>query len=789
MRVSEQWLKQWVEPNLSTEQLSDRLTMLGLEVDKVEPVSGEFSGVVVALIAHAEKHPDADRLNVCKVDIGDGELVDVVCGGTNVRQGLKVAFAQVGAVLPGDFKIKKAKLRGVPSNGMICSEKELGLGDGEAGCIMELPSDAPLGKSIEQYLALDDCVFDIELTPNRGDCLSIRGIARDVAADMDLPFSEPEVQLQANSVDDEVKVHLDAPERCSHYVGRVIRGVNNEITTPVWMQEALRRAGLRSIHFLVDVTNFVMLEWGQPMHAFDLNKLSGDIHVRMANKDEKLTLLDEQKITLDTESLVIADDKQALALAGVMGGQSSAVETTTKDIFLESAYFSPAALMLTARRFGLQTDSSYRFERGVDYQLQRKAVERASELIVQLAGGELGPVTEALADAHIPTATVVELQRGTFERLVGICLSDDQVTSILQRLGMVVEDAENGWTVTVPSYRSDITMEADLVEELTRIYGYNNIPSHTGQMPAELSELVETHYGQHQWAEAMVGLHYHQAMNYPFISEEAQSLFDGDKPLHLSNPMASDMAVMRTSLLPGLINNAEHNLKRQQDTVRLFEYGACFQLQADKSVKQDQRLAAILAGCVEPLQWGKDKRSVDFYDIKGDVEALLANWDVSFECAELEYLHPGRSVKVIVEGKVVGCVGQLHPELQKRHGLKTEVYIMELVVSDLADTKLAEFKTISKFPEMKRDLAIIVPEQVPAKEIVETIHAVGGDILKNCAIFDMYKGGSVIEGSKSVALELVFQDSDRTLVDEDVNSVIHNIVNELQSIFNAQLRA
>ncbi|MDF1759013.1 MAG: phenylalanine--tRNA ligase subunit beta [Coxiellaceae bacterium] len=789
MRVSEQWLQRWVEPNLSTEQLSDRLTMLGLEVDKVEPVSGEFSGVVVALIASAEKHPDADRLNVCKVDTGNGELTDVVCGGSNVRQGLKVAFAQVGAVLPGNFKIKKAKLRGVPSHGMICSEKELGLGDGDAGCIMELPSDAPLGKTVHDYLGLDDNVFDIELTPNRGDCLSIRGIARDVAADMDLPYSEPEVQLQSNSIDDQVQVHLDAPERCSHYVGRVIRGVNNEITTPIWMQEALRRAGLRSIHFLVDVTNFVMLEWGQPMHAFDLTKLSGDIHVRMATQGEKLTLLDEQEVTLDTESLVIADEKQALALAGVMGGQSSAVDATTNDIFLESAYFAPAPLMLTARRFGLQTDSSYRFERGVDYQLQTKAIERASELIVQLAGGELGPVTEARDDGHIPTAAVVELQRGTFERLVGISLEDDQVAAILTRLGMQVEAHDNGWTVTVPSYRSDITMEADVVEELTRIYGYNNIPSHTGKMPAELSEIVETHKGQYQWLEAMVALHYDQAMNYPFISEQAQILFDGDKPLHLSNPMASDMAVMRTSLLPGLINNVEHNLKRQQDTVRLFEYGACFQLQADKTVKQDQRLAAVIAGHANPLQWGKDKRQVDFYDIKGDVETLLSKWGVGFERAELEYLHPGRSVNVMVDGKVIGCIGQLHPELQKQHGLKTEVYIMELVVSELADTKLAEFKLISKFPEMKRDLAIIVPDHVAAKEIVETIHAVGGDILKSCAIFDMYKGGSVIEGSKSVALELVFQDSDRTLVDEDVNSVIHNIVNELQSIFNAQLRA
>ncbi|MDF1797157.1 MAG: phenylalanine--tRNA ligase subunit beta [Coxiellaceae bacterium] len=789
MRVSEQWLKQWVEPNLSTDELSDRLTMLGLEVDKVEPVSGEFNGVVVALIASAEKHPDADRLNVCKVDIGNGELTDVVCGGTNVRQGLKVAFAQVGAVLPGDFKIKKAKLRGVPSHGMICSEKELGLGDGVDGCIMELPSDAPLGQAIQEYLALDDRVFDIELTPNRGDCLSIRGIARDVAADMDLPYSEPEVQLLSDNIQDQIKVHLDAPERCSHYVGRVIRGVNNEITTPVWMQEALRRAGLRSIHFLVDVTNYVMLEWGQPMHAFDLHKLSGDIHVRMANKDEKLTLLGEQEVSLDVGSLVIADDKQALALAGVMGGQSSAVELSTKDIFLESAYFAPAPLMLTARRFGLQTDSSYRFERGVDYQLQRKAVERASELIVQLAGGELGPVTDVIEEAALPQPAVIDLHWDTFERLVGVALPNEQITSILTRLGMTVKAIKAGWQITVPSYRSDITMEADLIEELTRIYGYNNIPSHSGQMAAELSEIVETRYGQHQWLEAMVALHYHQAMNYPFISEEAQKLFDGDKPLHLSNPMASDMAVMRTSLLPGLVNNAEHNLKRQQDTVRLFEHGACFQLQADKSVKQDQRLAAVIAGHAEPVQWAKKQRLVDFYDIKGDVESLLADWGVRFERAEFDYLHPGRSVKVIVDGKVVGCIGQLHPELQKRHGIKTDVYIMELVVSDLADTKLAEFKKLSKFPEMKRDLAIILPDQVQAEEIVETIHAVGGDILKNCAIFDMYKGGSIAKGSKSVALELVFQDSDRTLVDEDVNSVIHNIVNELQSKFNAQLRA
>ncbi len=789
MRVSEQWLRQWVEPQLTTEQLSDRLTMLGLEVDKIEPASGTFSNVVVALVAQAEKHPDADRLNVCKVDVGSGELVDVVCGGKNVRQGMKVAFAQVGAVLPGDFKIKKAKLRGVPSNGMICSEKELGMGEGADGCIMELPSDAPIGQAIEDYLKLNDSIFDIELTPNRGDCLSIRGVARDVAADLALPFSEPEVQIQSDSINDQVTVHLDAPERCAHYVGRVIKGVNNEVTTPIWMQEALRRAGLRSIHFIVDVTNYVMLEWGQPMHAFDFSKLSGDIHVRMASKGEKLALLDEQEVTLDDQSLVIADQSQALALAGVMGGASSAVESTTNDIFLESAYFTPAPLMLTARRFGLQTDSSYRFERGVDHQLQRTAIERASELIVQIAGGELGPIADVTAEQQMPKPAVVNLNWDTFERLVGVTLPNEQITSILTRLGMTVKDIKEGWEITVPSYRPDITMQADLIEELARIYGYNEIPSHTGHMPAKLAEIKETHYDHARWLESMVSLNYHQAMNYPFISKEAQQLFDGDEPLALSNPMANDMAVMRTSLLPGLIHNAEHNLKRQQESVRLFEYGACFQLQSDKSVKQEQRLAAVIAGRANPLQWGEKNRTVDFFDLKGDVEMLLKHWAVEFERAALDYLHPGRSVQVKVSGEVVGCIGQLHPELAKRHGFKTEVYIMELIVSKLNDSELPQFQKLSKFPEMKRDLALIIPETVSADEIVEKIHQVGGNILKHCAIFDVYIGGSIAEGSKSLALELVFQDDDRTLVDEDVNSVIHNIVNELQSKFNAQLRA
>ncbi len=790
MRVSEQWLKTWVDTALTTEQLSAQLTMLGLEVDQIEPAAGEFSGVVVALITSCEKHPDATRLNVCQVDTGSGELSDVVCGGVNVRVGQKIAFAQVGAILPGNFKIKKAKLRGMPSHGMICSEKELGLGEGAEGCIMELPSDAPIGKDVAEYLELNDSIFDIELTPNRGDCLSMRGIARDVAAKQATMFSEPEVQTQAIATDDSVAVHLGAPERCPHYVGRVIRGVNNQVTTPIWMQERLRRAGLRSIHFIVDVTNYVMLEWGQPMHAFDRRKVEGDMHVRLATAGEKLDLLAGQSVECDAECLVIADDKKALALAGIMGGADSAVDKETQDIILESAYFAPAPLMLTARRLGLHSDSCYRFERGVDHELQRLAVERASSLIVELAGGELGPVVDQVDESAMPKPAVITLGRDRFERLIGIALPEGETESLLGRLGCEVVANDAGWQVTVPSYRSDMTQEADLIEELVRLYGYDQVPESKGRSHMALCADVEVKHDESFWLQQAVALHYQQAMNYPFISEQAEGVFTGQETIKLSNPMAADMAVMRGSLLSGLVNNAEYNLKRQQSGVRLFEYGACFHAKG-KAVEQDTRLGLVLVGDAAPQQWGLTDRRADFYDIKGDVEQLLSRWRSSlrFEQASVDYLHPGRSVTVLVDNEAVGFVGQLHPEFAKRHGIKQDVYLAELVVSKLPLAGLPQYQAISKFPEMKRDLAVLVPNEVTSDELLSTIHEVGGNILKQCAIFDVYEGDSVAKGSKSIAMGLVFQEGDRTLVDDDVNSVIQQIVNELQSKLNAQLRA
>lgn len=792
MRVSEQWLKTWVESPLSTQKLSEQLTMLGLEVDQIEPAAGEFSHVVVGHVVESVKHPDATRLNVCKVDIASGELVDVVCGGANVRTGLKIAFAQVGAVLPGDFKIKKAKLRGAPSHGMICSEKELGLGEGAEGCIMELASDAPIGQDIREYLRLDDSIFDIELTPNRGDCLSMRGVARDVAAKQGLMFSEPEVQTEAHSIDDKIVVHLDAPERCPHYVGRVIRGINNQVTTPTWMQERLRRAGLRSIHFIVDVTNYVMLEWGQPMHAFNRDKLSGDLHVRLASSGESLTLLDGSDIKCDGETLLIADNDKALALAGIMGGSDSSVSQDTQSILLESAYFAPAPLMLTARRLGLHSDSCYRFERGVDSQLQRLAIERASSLIVEIAGGELGPIVDAVNESAMPKVSVIDFEQSSFSRLIGVELEEHQVEQYLTRLGFVLQANKRGWQVTVPSYRSDVTQPADLVEELVRLYGYDQVPASNGFGELSLAPQAEMATDEDHWLQQAVAMHYQQAMNYPFISAEAEAVFAAkDDQIRLANPMAADMAIMRGSLLSGLVNNAEYNLKRQQASVRLFEYGACF-AKREKNVSQDTRLALVLTGDIAPQQWGCVKRAADFFDIKGDVEQLLSPWassEMTFKQADVSWLHPGRSAVVSLAGQVVATLGQLHPELAKQHGIKQAVYLAEIIVSKLPQLALPEFKGISKYPEVKRDLAVLVPSSVTAQQLISTIHEVGEKFVKHCAIFDVYEGDNIASGFISIAMGLIFQDDGRTLVDDDVNSVMQHIVNELQSKHEAQLRA
>lgn len=790
MRVSEKWLREWIDPPVSSAALAEQLTMAGLEVDSVEPVAGAFSGVVVGLVVKAGKHPDADRLNVCEVDIGQEEWVPVVCGGTNVRQGMKVAFATVGAVLPGDFKIKKAKLRGALSMGMICSTSELGMGEGEKGHIYELPADAPVGEDVRQYLALDDQVFDIELTPNRGDCLSVQGVARDVAALNALPFASKEVQCVAETGEATQTVHLQATAECPLYVGRRVSGVNNQVQTPLWMVERLRRSGLRSIHFIVDVMNYVMLELGQPMHAFDHDKLHGDLSVRLAHSGEKVRLLDEQEVSLADNMLVIADERQVLAVAGVMGGLDAAVTSASTELFLESAYFTPESIRLTARALSLQSDSSYRFERGVDPLGARKAIERASELILQYAGGHLGPVVESGERCHeLPR---IGLRHARIARLLGIDLSREKVVEILERLGcQLIEDAA-GWQVLVPSHRHDLVLEADLIEEVARIYGYNAIPDQVGELHADMRPLPEAVLTRSQWAERAINLGFDQAMTYSFISPEQQTGWGGNVALTLSNPMSTDMSVMRSSLLPGLLPALSYNLKRQQNDVRLFEVGTCFVAQAAAELPAESlHLAMLACGKQAPMHWAHKPGGMDFFAMKGDVEQLLAPYcsALRWQVSERPTLHPGRAADIYLGDVCIGWVGQLHPEQQKLAGIKPSVFAAELNLSLLPKIERVQFAAISRFPEVRRDLALVLKADVSAGALLDTIAHIAGKKLKKCAIFDVYSGDHLEADLKSIAVSLTLVDAERTLVDDEVDDIIHSVVNGLESQFSAQLRA
>lgn len=780
MKVNHTWLQQWLTVSDDVETVAGQLTMAGLEVDTVEPAAGDFHGVVVAYIAEAKPHPDADRLRVCQLDTGSGSLTQVVCGGKNAREGIKVAFAQVGAVLPGDFKLKKAKLRGVESFGMICSESELGLGEGEDHCIMELPMDAPLGADLREFFDLDDHVYDIELTPNRGDCTSIRGIARDLAVVTQQTLLEPEVQMQSETVNDRLSVNIESPSRCSHYVGRVIKGVNLNVPTPIWMQERLRRLGLRSINYIVDVTNYVMMELGQPMHAFDLAKLTGDIHVRLANQDESLLLLDEQEIVLAADDLVIADDSGALALAGVMGGQSTCVDKATQDIFLESAYFAPAPIMLSARRHKLATDSSYRFERGVDFALQRRALERASELIVAHAGGQLGPVVDVANDQYHPKITCISLTYDAIEQLLGVELGRDFVIDALQRLGMQLSDTDYGWDVRVPSYRSDIQLQADLIEELARVYGYNNIPMRRGRMDVVIPESQEMRRNERQLAAVIRQRGFHEAMTYSFIAaKDQQNFYPEVDSVVLANPMAEDMAVMRAGLLPGLVNAVSYNVKRQQERVCLFEVGRVFARDQQANVEHNVLAMAML---------GLD---ADFFSFKGELEHILdfLGVNVTWLTQAAPGFHPGRCAELFVSGASVGVCGQLHPDLAKKMHIKNELYLCELNLDALAVADLTEFKPLSKFPSVRRDIAIVVSDTINYSNIHELIAKSAIELLQSIQLFDIYQGEGVEPGSKSLALGLTFQAQDRTLVDEEIQTTMQEIISALETHFNAQLRA
>ncbi|MCL7419936.1 MAG: phenylalanine--tRNA ligase subunit beta [Methylobacter sp.] len=790
MQISEAWLRDYVNPAITTEELVEQLTMAGLEVDSVTPAAAVFSGVVVGEVLDMQQHPDADRLRVCTVAVGEAEPLQIVCGANNVRVGLKIPAALIGAVLPGDFKIKKSKLRGVESFGMLCSEKELGLAADASG-LMELASDAPVGTNIRDYLSLNDSIIEVDLTPNRADCLSVEGIAREVAVLNRMNWSPTQIETVAVSHQDVLAVNVEAADACPRYLGRLIKGVNAKAETPLWMQERLRRSGLRSLGPLVDVTNYVLIELGQPLHAFDAAKLTGAINVRWGKAGEQLSLLNGQLITLDSEALVIADDQQALALAGVMGGSESAVGDDTQNVFLECAFFAPQSIAGKARRFGLHTDSSHRFERGVDPMLQERAIERATQLIIEIAGGSVGPVTEAKAESALLTRPAVLLRRQRIEKILGIALADEEIVAIFQRLGMSVETQADGWQITPPGFRFDIAIEADLIEELARIYGYNNLPSSSLLMRSELGKAAEAVLDIDRVKDLLVDRGYQEAITYSFVDEDIQkAVAPDDVFIPIKNPISSELSVMRTTLWCGLLNAALHNTNRQQNRVRLFETGLRFINQGGE-VRQQKMLAGLALGSAYAEQWGEKTRKVDFFDVKGDVQAMFAltGCDVRFAPGKQAALHPGQSAEILTPaGETIGWLGMLHPTLEKQLGFDTQVFLFEFDQNLLLNKRIPVFKSLSKYPSVRRDLALIVKEEISADDILSAIQGCAEQTLQDIVIFDVYRGKGVEEGHKSMALSLTIQDYSQTLTDSEIDAIFNRVLDTVTKKISAKLR-
>ncbi|ROS01102.1 phenylalanyl-tRNA synthetase beta subunit [Sinobacterium caligoides] len=792
MKFSEQWLREWVNPAIETQELCDQLTMAGLEIDGFEPAAADFSGVVVGEITACEQHPDADKLRVCQVSDGEASF-QVVCGAPNARVGIKIPFAKVKAVLPGDFKIKKAKLRGVESFGMLCSDDELGLAETRSPGIYELPANAPTGADLREYLDLDDNIIEVDLTPNRGDCFSIMGVAREVGVINQVAVTAPVIDDVVETIMDTVEVELSAIEDCPRYVGRVIKGVDLSQSSPLWMQEKLRRAGIRSIDPVVDVTNYVLMELGQPMHAFDLNKLTGDIDVRLSEAGEKITLLDDSEVDLKTGSLVIADAAGPQAIAGIMGGKATAVTSETTDIFLESAFFDNVKIAGRARSYGLHTESSLRFERGVDATGQARAIERATALLLDIVGGQPGPVSEICSEDTLPAVATIVLRKARIAQLLGLEMPDEQIVEIFNRLGFEIETIAEGWKLVAPSYRFDMEIEADLLEEVARIYGYNRLPVHTPAVALPLQPKPEQKLSVSGIRNLLVDHGYQEAITYSFVEPGLLAKIDpAAQPVKLTNPISADMSVMRTTLWPGLLSTAVHNLNRQQPRVRLFEVGQCFVPQADGGLRQDRSLGGLLTGNREPEAWHADASKADFFDLKGDLEAVLSLGDrlddFEFVRAEHHALHPGQTAAIMLGGKQIGLIGALHPTLAKDLGIDQALYLFEIELEAILAAKLPSFKELSKFPEVRRDLAIIIDQGVASNAILAEMRQAAGENLVDLTLFDVYQGKGIEPHQKSLAIGLTFQHASRTLNDDDINVVIEQVVNTLTEKFGASLR-
>jgi len=784
MKFSENWLRTFVNPALTSAELSHLLTMAGLEVEGLDAVAPAFNNVVVAQVLEVVKHPNADRLNVCQVNVGEAQPISIVCGASNVAVGVKVPCARIGAVLPGDFKIKQAKVRSIESFGMLCSAKELGLAQTSDGLWL-LPDDATVGMTIREYLDLDDQLFTLKLTPNRSDCSSLFGIAREVAALTATPCQPLDVKVTSLTSNEKLSVKVDDATACPAYYGRLIGGVNAAVTTPVWMQRRLERSGLRSINAVVDITNYVMLEMGQPMHAFDVQKLSGGVTVRRARTGESLTLLNEQVAQLDSEVLVIADDAGVLAIAGIMGGQDSGVATTSTNVFLESAFFHPDAIVGRARRFGLATDSSFRFERGVDFAATQPAMERATQLLVEICGGTVGEIT-AVCNT-LPARPAIALRRSRVQRILGIALSNQQIAELLTRLQFVFTSNGDDFRVTPPSFRFDMTIEADLVEELARLYGYDNIPALAPKTSLTMLPCSESQRPLSRVQQVLVSRDYQEIVSLAFLAEQTERDLCGNQhPLVLQNPIASNLAVMRSSLIGGLVDALRFNLNRKQTRVRLFEVGACFAKSGDDYV-QTSRLSGLAYGTQQTEQWGVTARAVDFYDVKADVEALCGSLALRFVAAQHSALHPGRSAQIFVGERAIGWLGELHPHTQQQHDLPLAPVWFELDLEVLLTSRVPRLSDIAKFLPVRRDLALVVDEAVNADTLLNAMTAVKAPLVHEIALFDVYRGKGLENGKKSLAFRVLVQDTQKNLTDAEIETSIALLVSALQQ-HGAQLR-
>ncbi|MGH8659255.1 MAG: phenylalanine--tRNA ligase subunit beta [Gammaproteobacteria bacterium] len=791
MKVCESWLREFVNPAISTETLVEQLTMHGLEVAAVTDIASNFHGVLVAEVTEVQAHPNAERLKLCRVHLGGGEHVSVVCGADNVGIGQRVAMARVGAVLPGNHLIEATSVRGVTSQGMLCSALELGLAEDPSGLLL-LPDDAPLGADLGDYLKLDDRSIELELTPNRGDCLSVRGLAREVGTYNRCEVRYPLIQPVESETEERAKVNVLAPDGCPRYVGRIIRNIDPKASIPLWMRERMRRCGLRAINPIVDVTNYVMLELGQPLHAFDWRKLRGGrVVVRYAHLGELIALLDGQTLELGPNTLVIADSDGAIALAGIMGGLDTAVDDGTRHVFLESAFFTPTVMAGKARRYRLQTDSSQRFERGVDYELPGLAAERATGLLLEICGGQAGKLVCVDNAGHLPMRASITLRRARVKRLLGIDLPTSQVKDDLRRLGMSVEEKESGLRVTPPSFRFDVRIEADVIEEVVRAHGYQQVPSHVPSAHMSMAQRPEAEIHLARVKQVLVDRAYQEVVTYSFVDPNLQSKFIGnDEPIILANPLSSEMAAMRTSLVPGLVGVLRYNHYRQQSRIRLFETGLVFTKGANKRF-QYAAIGGIVSGPAMPEQWGYSGREVDFFDLKGDVQALLSLSDAdqaAFRPAERAGLHPGQTTEIDLDGRCIGFLGLIHPALIRQLELPGAVYVFQLEQAAVTRSMLPGYTQFSRLPTVRRDLSVVVANEVTASQVFECLRRIAVTELKDFQLFDLYQGKGIDSGEKSLSLGLIFQGISSTLIDSDIDKMVADILAQLCSELGARLR-